>query len=31
MFDLLKYMKMIQYLNVVKKIYISNTIETGLK
>jgi len=24
-------MKMIQYLNVVKKIYISNTIQTGLK
>jgi len=24
-------MKMIQYLNVVKKIYISNIIQTGLK
>jgi len=31
MFDLVKYMKIIQYVNVVKKFYISNTIKIGLK
>jgi len=31
MFDLVKYTKMIQYLNVVKKNIISNTIQIGLK